>query len=230
MTSVNALEQQRSRRHAVYGMQGVSGPTSRASLSQGRLDGRHRARPHGRRGRQPREPVLIACRPRWRRPCACGTRRAPPGRATIVPFTAVLTGPQRTTTDIATGTSTCGAPYLRRSGPRPIWLWEQVVGWSRLCIDLAVPAGRSVPGRGRPEGLSPQIAALGQDPAIAGLGSQRVGARMSRPRRPGSSASTAPTTVATTMMNADADSQLNRVNATPRSPYCCWLVATSVGK
>jgi hypothetical protein len=72
--------------------------------------------------------------------------------------------------------------------------------------------------------------ALVQDPAIAGLGSQRVGARMNRPRRPGSSASTAPTTVATTMMNADADSQLNSVNATPRSPYCCWLVATSVGR
>jgi hypothetical protein len=55
-------------------------------------------------------------------------------------------------------------------------------------------------------------------------------ARMRWPSRPGSSARTAPTTVATTMMNAQADSQLKSVNATPRSPYCCWLLATRVGR
>ena len=44
------------------------------------------------------------------------------------------------------------------------------------------------------------------------------GARMSWPSRPGSSARTAPTTVATTMRNAHADSQPNSVNATPSRP------------
>jgi hypothetical protein len=48
------------------------------------------------------------------------------GRATSVPFTAVMTGPQRTTTDNTT------APLdQRRSLPSqvtiPIWLWEQGV-------------------------------------------------------------------------------------------------------
>jgi hypothetical protein len=36
------------------------------------------------------------------------------GRATSVPFTAVPTGPQRTTTDNAEAASTCTAPLLRR--------------------------------------------------------------------------------------------------------------------
>jgi hypothetical protein len=36
------------------------------------------------------------------------------GRATSVPFTAVLTGPQRTTTDNAEAPSTCTAPHLCR--------------------------------------------------------------------------------------------------------------------
>src|SRR4029453_11722588 len=40
------------------------------------------------------------------------------------------------------------------------------------------------------------------------LSPQRLEARMNRPRRPGSSARTAPRTVATTMMNEHADSQL----------------------
>ena len=59
---------------------------------------------------------------------------------------------------------------------------------------------------------------------------QRLEARMSWPSRPGSSARTAPRTVATTMMNALADSQPYSVNATPRNPYCCWLLATRVGR
>jgi hypothetical protein len=36
------------------------------------------------------------------------------GRATSVPFTAVLTGPQRTITDNAEAASTCAASHLRR--------------------------------------------------------------------------------------------------------------------
>ena len=36
------------------------------------------------------------------------------GRATTVPFTAVLTGPERTATDNAIATLTCAVRYLRR--------------------------------------------------------------------------------------------------------------------
>jgi hypothetical protein len=36
------------------------------------------------------------------------------GRATSVPFTEVLTGPERTTTDNTTAAWTCAVPYLRR--------------------------------------------------------------------------------------------------------------------
>jgi hypothetical protein len=41
-----------------------------------------------------------------------GPERA--GRATSVPFTAVLTGPQRTTMDNHEPASTCAVPHLRR--------------------------------------------------------------------------------------------------------------------
>jgi hypothetical protein len=41
-------------------------------------------------------------------------QRRPPGRATSVPFTAVLHGPQRTTTDSHEAASTCATPRLRR--------------------------------------------------------------------------------------------------------------------
>jgi len=44
------------------------------------------------------------------------------GRATSVPFTAVPTGPQRTTTDNAEAASTCAASHLRRQRSRPNWL------------------------------------------------------------------------------------------------------------
>jgi hypothetical protein len=36
------------------------------------------------------------------------------GRATTVPFTAVMIGPERTTTDNPTASLTCAAPQLRR--------------------------------------------------------------------------------------------------------------------
>jgi hypothetical protein len=49
------------------------------------------------------------------------------GRVTSVPFTAVPTGPERTTTDNAEAASTCAPDYLRRSRSCPIWLWEQGV-------------------------------------------------------------------------------------------------------
>jgi hypothetical protein len=52
------------------------------------------------------------------------------GRATSVPFTAVLTGPERTTTDNAKAVWTCTAHRLRRSCSRPNWLWEQGVAGS----------------------------------------------------------------------------------------------------
>jgi hypothetical protein len=37
-------------------------------------------------------------------------------------------------------------------------------------------------------------------------------------------------TVATTITNAHVDSQLNSVNATPRTPNCCWFEATRSGR
>jgi hypothetical protein len=49
------------------------------------------------------------------------------GRATSVPFTAVLNGSQWTTTDNTSAASTCAVPHPRRSQQRPIWLWEQGV-------------------------------------------------------------------------------------------------------
>ena len=51
------------------------------------------------------------------------------GRATIVPFTTDMTGPERTATDNARAASTCAVPCLRRPRARPIWLWEQGVEW-----------------------------------------------------------------------------------------------------
>jgi hypothetical protein len=55
------------------------------------------------------------------------------GRATNVPFTAVLTGPERTTTDNAKAAWTCTAHLLRRSCSRPNWLCKQgVVGSSPI--------------------------------------------------------------------------------------------------
>jgi hypothetical protein len=53
-------------------------------------------------------------------------------RATIVPFTTVLTGSQRTTTDNAKAASTCTVLSHRRSQSCPIWLWEQGVAAAPL--------------------------------------------------------------------------------------------------
>jgi hypothetical protein len=52
--------------------------------------------------------------------------------ATSVPFTAVLTGPQRTPTDNTPASSTCAVPSLRRWRTPPIWLCKQEVASSRL--------------------------------------------------------------------------------------------------
>jgi hypothetical protein len=49
------------------------------------------------------------------------------GRATSVPSTAVLNGPERTTTDNHEAASTCAVPILAGAQQRPIWLWEQEV-------------------------------------------------------------------------------------------------------
>jgi hypothetical protein len=101
------------------------------------------------------------------------------------------------------------------------------------------PASGLIPAS-RPRGEAVGDALHAQHQARHGILTQRgspereaelhLEARMSWPSRPGSSARTAPTTVATTMMNAHADSQLYSVNATPRSPYCCWLLATRSGR
>jgi hypothetical protein len=75
-----------------------------------------------------------------------------------VPFTAVLNGPQRTTTDNYEAPSTCAVPHPRRRQQRPIWLCKQVVDWSQAWIGLPRPAGpiRSlVAGTGAPEASTP---------------------------------------------------------------------------
>ena len=47
-------------------------------------------------------------------PAATGIPRLSSGRATTVPFTAVMIGPERTTMDNANVVSTCAVAYLRR--------------------------------------------------------------------------------------------------------------------
>jgi hypothetical protein len=59
-------------------------------------------------------------------------RRRPQRRATSVPFTEVLNGLQRTTTDNATARSTSAGPHPRRWQQRPNWLCKQVVSEDRL--------------------------------------------------------------------------------------------------
>jgi hypothetical protein len=56
------------------------------------------------------------------------------GRATSVPFTTVITGFQRTTTDNAMVRSTSAAPCLRRWQSWPIWLREQGVAGSNPAV------------------------------------------------------------------------------------------------
>ena len=80
--------------------------------------------------------------------------RSSRGRATSMPFTAVLTGPQRTTTDNTMAAMTCPSSHIPRYRPCLIWLWEQVVGrglhWpchARLAEPVLVAAqGRSAGG------------------------------------------------------------------------------------
>jgi hypothetical protein len=59
------------------------------------------------------------------------------GRATTVPFTAVLTGPRRTIMDNATATSTGAVPCRRRSRSCPIWLCKQGVDVADTAIELS---------------------------------------------------------------------------------------------
>jgi hypothetical protein len=77
-------------------------------------------------------------------------------RATSVPFTAVLTGPERTTTDNAEAASTWAVGYLRRSRSCPIRLWEQGVACSTVSrvIEVTVHDARvgRDPARLTPEG------------------------------------------------------------------------------
>jgi hypothetical protein len=82
------------------------------------------------RGGHPRnEPRLIVTVEPTARP---GVGIILDGRATSVPFTAVLNGPERTTTDNTNAASTCAVPHPHKSQQRPIWLWEQGVARSDL--------------------------------------------------------------------------------------------------
>jgi hypothetical protein len=60
-------------------------------------------------------------------------------RATSVPFTAVLNGPERTTTDNHEAASTCAVSHPRTWQQRPNWLWEQGVGLAEACIGDGTP-------------------------------------------------------------------------------------------
>ena len=55
------------------------------------------------------------------------------GRATSVPFTAVLTGPQRTPMDNTIGAKTCACSPSPQVAIR-IWLWEQGVAGSNPAV------------------------------------------------------------------------------------------------
>ena len=57
------------------------------------------------------------------------------GRAPRVPFTAVMIGRERTTTDNTTAAVTCAVSHLRRWRPRPIWLCKQGVNAPRGHVD-----------------------------------------------------------------------------------------------
>jgi hypothetical protein len=60
------------------------------------------------------------------------------GRATTVPLTAVMIGPERTTTDNATAPSTCAAPPTSQVTTSPNLALQAGDRWSR-CIRLTVP-------------------------------------------------------------------------------------------
>src|SRR4029450_2771444 len=77
-----------------------------------------RASPSGQRGSQGRQSVLGHLT----------------GRATSVPFTTVLTGSERTTTDNATAHSTSALPRLPRCPQRSNRLWEQGVPGSNPAV------------------------------------------------------------------------------------------------
>jgi len=75
------------------------------------------------------------------------------GRATSVPFTAVLNGPQQTTTDNPAACSTSAGPHPRRWQQRPNWLCKQgVVGSSPIISTITTNAllsrGADVPSLG----------------------------------------------------------------------------------
>jgi hypothetical protein len=76
-----------------------------------------------------------------------GTCVIPDARATSVPFTAVLNGPERTTTDNHEAASTCALPHPRRSQQRPNWLWEQGVAGSNPAVPTTstTPCAAGVP-------------------------------------------------------------------------------------
>jgi hypothetical protein len=70
------------------------------------------------------------------------------GRATSVPFTAVLTGLQRTIMDNTTGASTCTGPRLSKGRSCPNWLWDQGVADPRSITEGLRPTKiNRLPGR-----------------------------------------------------------------------------------
>jgi hypothetical protein len=70
-----------------------------------------------------------------------GARVILTGRATGVPFTAVLAGPERTTTDNTTAAVTCVARLVPRSRGWPIWLWEQEIVGSNPTVPTTSSIG-----------------------------------------------------------------------------------------
>jgi hypothetical protein len=113
-------------------------PAGRSVPGRGGPERRGRPRPDG-TGRCCRAAFAACqrCSGRRGRALPCGQGRADgarvyqvalTSRATGVPFTAVLAGLQRTTTDNSTAASICAGACLRRWRSCPNWLWEQGVG------------------------------------------------------------------------------------------------------
>jgi hypothetical protein len=80
---------------------------------------------------------------------------------TSVPFTTDASGRMRTRTDNPTAAMTCAVRHLARWQPRPNWLCQLVVGWSRLASALPCLADRSGPWSRRTG--APQASAAGRD-------------------------------------------------------------------
>ncbi len=133
-------------------------------------------------------------------PFSVGWEPSPPGasvvvlagRATTVPFTAALNGPQRTTTDNHEAASTCAVPHPPMWQQRPIWLCKQGVVGSSPIISTTFRPGRarvhrntSEPSVWRARGNATQVAATRPGAASANQDGQARSHRSGYPAADG---------------------------------------------